>query len=220
MFLHKHCFYPFGKDPDSQVLIVLIDQLRSELEIESCGAKKYARLIQRLADRISDLVKALWNDGLIRPVAKYIFERSETFESYWKKRLEIWNGRFNVVSPSSTRESSPVVGAPVVGSMNKQPIADTGYLTGGLSVVSNNNQQAIRDSGYWTAGKGRDLESTGSPDGAVSQWGGDMWKDSFYPVKSASITVPQQPDAGEEYSNYHPASQRDRRSILQRRLQR
>jgi hypothetical protein len=99
--------------------MVLIDQLRSELEIESCRAKKYARLVQKLADRVPDLVKSLWNDGLIQPGAKNIFERSETFGSYWKKRLEIWNGRFKMVSPSSTRESSPVVETPVFSSMNK-----------------------------------------------------------------------------------------------------
>jgi len=205
--MHERGVYPgpFGSEPDSQVLILLIGHLRAGLKIESIGGRRYGRLMQRLVGRLSYWVHKLGRDGLVQPGAKGMFERSETFESYWGKRLEIWNGRFNMVSPTSSRESSLAVGTSVVGSMNRQSVADSGYLTGVASVTNNMNQQSMAHSGHWTTDKRMGLNSTGSPIVTISQWGYSPREDIAHPEKSESVTITQPQIVQESQSYFRPS---------------
>jgi hypothetical protein len=175
--MHELDFYPMV-DPDSQMLHFFMHELR--MKIKCCGAKQYSRVMYRLADRVLYWVKTLLNDGLIQHDAEGILEKSETFEKFWAKRLEIWNGQFKFASPVSTRESSPVAETSV-SSVNMRSTADSGYWTGGgTSVMSAIGQRSVADFAYGITGKEKDLEFPGRPEISDSRWGEDvMWNDGL-----------------------------------------
>jgi hypothetical protein len=129
--MHENNFYPLV-DPDSQIVILLAEQLRRGTQLQSCEATQYIHLLQRVVDRLSYFVKKFLNKAFI-DYNNGVLERSGIFEIYWEKRQKIWDGHlYGILSPSSTRESSPA--------------AET-------SVISNTTQLSSVDSGYWTAGR-------------------------------------------------------------------
>ncbi len=96
--MHEHNYYD-PEDADHKIM-GLIDRLRKNTEIETCEAKDYNLLKQRLLERVAVLARELLAKHLLERHSSGRMQKTPCFRDYWQHRQSSWG--YGTPSPKKT----------------------------------------------------------------------------------------------------------------------